>query len=89
MHANFNLSCSVTENGFAVKNETSLSVEQAVEDTDRVEYFKGATKNLFAAIFEDGVDVKAYFGWSGLSNMFNIICILINYVEGLLDNFEW
>ncbi|KAG5728715.1 Beta-glucosidase 1B [Termitomyces sp. T112] len=56
----------VTENGFAVKDENSL--EQALVDTDRVNYFKGATKNLMLAIFEDGVDVRSYFPWSFLDN---------------------
>lgn len=31
----------VTENGISVKGENSLSVEDAINDTPRVEYFKG------------------------------------------------
>lgn len=56
--------CSVTENGFAVKNESALSKEVAVKDTDRVNYYAGVTANLQAAIHEDGVDVRAYLAWS-------------------------
>lgn len=41
-----------------------MSLEQALQDTDRIEYFKGAVSALHAAVFEDGVDVKAYFPWS-------------------------
>jgi len=58
----------VTENGFAVKNENSMPVEQALQDWDRIEYFKGACEALHAAVFEDGVDVRSYFPWSFLDN---------------------
>ncbi|KAG2085401.1 glycoside hydrolase family 1 protein, partial [Suillus discolor] len=54
----------VTENGFAVKDESSKSIEEALQDNDRVNYFKGNTASLKAAVLEDGVDVRAYFPWS-------------------------
>lgn len=57
---------SVTENGFAVKDENILPREEALVDMDRVNYFKGTTSSLLAAINEDGVDVRAYFPWSEL-----------------------
>ncbi len=58
----------MTENGFAVKNENSLTIDQAVQDWDRVEFFRGACEALQAAVFEDGVDVRSYFPWSFLDN---------------------
>jgi len=58
----------VTENGFAVMNETSMPIEQAVNDTDRIEYFRGNCEALLAAIIEDGVDIRSYFAWSLLDN---------------------
>ncbi|TFY61258.1 hypothetical protein EVG20_g7129 [Dentipellis fragilis] len=58
----------VTENGFAVKDEDKMPVEQALKDKDRVEYFEGMTRALVSAIVEDGVQVKAYFPWSLLDN---------------------
>lgn len=58
----------VTENGFAVKGENSLSIEEALHDTDRIEYFQGACNALVAAVSEDGVDVRSYFPWSLLDN---------------------
>jgi len=58
----------VTENGFAVKDENSIPREQALVDTDRVNYFRGTTAALLAAIHEDGVEIKAYFPWSLLDN---------------------
>ncbi|KAF8876839.1 beta-glucosidase 1B [Infundibulicybe gibba] len=51
----------VTENGFAVKGENDMPLEQALKDSDRVNYFRGTTAALLAAIHEDGVDVRAYF----------------------------
>ena len=54
----------MTENGFAVMNEKNMPIDQAVEDTDRVEYFRGNCEALLAAITEDGVDIRSYFGWS-------------------------
>ncbi|KAJ7605036.1 glycoside hydrolase family 1 protein [Mycena polygramma] len=58
----------VTENGFAVKNESDMPKEVAVKDTDRVNYYRGVTASLQAAIQEDGVDVRCYFAWSLLDN---------------------
>ncbi|TFK22418.1 beta-glucosidase [Coprinopsis marcescibilis] len=58
----------VTENGFAVKNESYLPVEEAVKDHDRVHYFQGTTKALLQAINIDGVQIKSYFPWSLLDN---------------------
>ncbi|TDL27833.1 glycoside hydrolase family 1 protein [Rickenella mellea] len=58
----------VTENGFAVKDENSMPLEEALQDHDRVEYFRGATQALMSAVMEDGVDVRSYFPWSFLDN---------------------
>ncbi|KAL0945754.1 hypothetical protein HGRIS_012043 [Hohenbuehelia grisea] len=58
----------VTENGFAVKGENSLPLDQAIQDSPRLNYFRGTTASLMSAIVEDGVDVRAYFPWSFLDN---------------------
>ncbi|CAE6333838.1 unnamed protein product [Rhizoctonia solani] len=58
----------ITENGFAVKDEDSMPLLDALADKDRVEYFDGNTKALLAAVNEDGVDVRAYFPWSFMDN---------------------
>ena len=55
---------SVTENGFAVKDENTMPLEEALADHDRVQYFRGNMASLSAAVLEDGVPIKAYFGWS-------------------------
>ena len=54
----------MTENGFAVKDEDSLPIEEAVHDAPRVQYFRGATSALLSAVVDDGVDIRAYMGWS-------------------------
>jgi len=58
----------VTENGFAVKDENSKPVEEALSDHDRVQYFRGNTSSLLSAVLEDGVDIRAYFAWSLMDN---------------------
>ncbi|KAI0070535.1 beta-glucosidase 1A [Panus rudis PR-1116 ss-1] len=58
----------VTENGFPVKGENDLPVDQAIHDNDRVEYFQQYTHALKEAVTLDGVDVRGYFGWSLLDN---------------------
>jgi beta-glucosidase len=68
LYQRYKLPIYVTENGFAVKDESSIPREQALVDTDRVNYFRGATASLLAAINEDGIDVRAYFPWSLLDN---------------------
>ena len=45
-------------------NEPNVPIEQAVNDTDRIEYFRGYCGALLAAITEDGVDIRSYFAWS-------------------------
>lgn len=48
-------------------NETDMPIDQAVNDTDRTEYFRGNCEALLAAIIEDGVDIRSYFAWSEFS----------------------
>ncbi|KAJ3864226.1 glycoside hydrolase family 1 protein [Lentinula novae-zelandiae] len=65
----YHLPIYVTENGFAVKDEDTMPLEQALNDTDRVHYFEGTTRVLLQATHEDGVDVKAYFPWSKIRSL--------------------
>ncbi|KAL4072306.1 glycoside hydrolase family 1 protein [Scleroderma citrinum] len=58
----------ITENGFSVKNESFKSIKEALHDTDRVNYFRGITSALKAAVLDDGVDVRGYLAWSLLDN---------------------
>jgi len=68
IHDRYHYPIYVTENGISVKGENSLSVEDAINDTPRVEYFKGYLNAMLQAVTEDKVDVRGYFGWSLLDN---------------------
>lgn len=65
---------SVTENGFAVKDEHKMTLSEALRDKDRVEYFEGYANAMLEAVSEDGVPVKGYFGWSE-SRVTMITCV--------------
>ncbi|THH01164.1 hypothetical protein EW026_g1477 [Hermanssonia centrifuga] len=54
----------VTENGFPVKNENDLPVEDAVRDVHRQGYYQDYTKALLQAVTKDGADVRGYFAWN-------------------------
>lgn len=41
-----------------------MPLDQALQDDDRIEFFRGSAEALLAAVSEDGVDIKAYFPWS-------------------------
>ncbi|PCH44890.1 glycoside hydrolase family 1 protein [Wolfiporia cocos MD-104 SS10] len=58
----------VTENGFTVKDESKISLDNALHDAPRVEYFNGYAEAMLQAVTEDGVPVKGYFAWSLLDN---------------------
>jgi beta-glucosidase len=47
-----------------VNKENGLSIEEAVHDKDRVDYYRGYLNAMLAAVEEDGVDVRSYFAWS-------------------------
>ncbi|GAB2300182.1 hypothetical protein Dimus_034221 [Dionaea muscipula] len=58
----------ITENGMADANNASLSLEEALNDTQRISYHKQHLEYLHKAIKEDGVNVLGYFVWSFLDD---------------------
>ncbi|KAI8803457.1 putative beta-glucosidase [Cladochytrium replicatum] len=58
----------MTENGCSVPNETSLPLEEALNDQFRVDYYKGYLNEGLLGAVEDGVVVKSYFAWSLIDN---------------------
>ncbi|KAF3449148.1 hypothetical protein FNV43_RR09876 [Rhamnella rubrinervis] len=57
----------VTENGIDEVNDPNLSLEQALVDNHRIDYYHSHLYYLQKAI-KDGVNVKGYFAWSLLDN---------------------
>lgn len=45
-------------------NKNSKTIEEALNDADREEYYRDYTKAMLQAVIEDSVDVKGYFPWS-------------------------
>ncbi|XP_058073470.1 beta-glucosidase 12-like [Magnolia sinica] len=57
----------ITENGIDEFNNNSLSLEEALQDNMRVDYYHRHLLFVQSAI-RDGVDVRGYFAWSLLDN---------------------
>ncbi|KAK7405711.1 hypothetical protein VNO78_07319 [Psophocarpus tetragonolobus] len=53
----------ITENGIDERNDPTLSLEEALVDTSRIDYFNEHLYYLRKAIM-NGVNVKGYFAWS-------------------------
>ncbi|WWC73867.1 uncharacterized protein I206_107839 [Kwoniella pini CBS 10737] len=57
LHQRYKMPIYMTENGWSIKGESLLSVEDAVR------YYQGYTQALKDAVEKDGVDVRSYFGF--------------------------
>ncbi|KAJ3679744.1 hypothetical protein LUZ60_017755 [Juncus effusus] len=57
----------ITENGVDEYNNKTLSLQEALQDNFRIEYYYRHLQYLSSAISE-GVNVKGYFAWSLLDN---------------------
>ncbi|KAF5447873.1 hypothetical protein F2P56_033390, partial [Juglans regia] len=57
----------ITENGVSEVNNETLSLEESLVDSQRVEYYYGHLSYLNKSI-GDGVKVKGYFAWSLMDN---------------------
>ena len=67
IHKTYKKPIYVTEFGFARKGEKDMSVSEAVQDADRIEYFKGALDAMRQAV-QDGADLRGCFAWSKTSD---------------------
>ncbi|KAJ7961661.1 Beta-glucosidase [Quillaja saponaria] len=74
----------ITENGIDELNDPKLSLEQALNDTYRIDYYHQHLYYLQRAI-KNGVNVKGYFAWSLLDNFEwgagYVVRFGINYVD--------
>ncbi|RYR57969.1 hypothetical protein Ahy_A05g023637 isoform A [Arachis hypogaea] len=57
----------ITENGTEESNDPSLSLEEALNDTSRIDYFYSHLYYIQTAINE-GANIKGYFAWSLMDN---------------------
>ncbi|PRQ35254.1 putative beta-glucosidase [Rosa chinensis] len=57
----------ITENGVNELNDPGLSLEEALTDNHRIDYYDAHLSYLLSAI-KDGVKVKGYFAWSLFDN---------------------
>ncbi|KAM0950268.1 putative glycosidase [Dioscorea sansibarensis] len=57
----------ITENGLSQKNDDSISMEELLNDTDRIEYLDSYLSFLIRAM-RKGADVRGYFVWSLIDN---------------------
>ncbi|KAL0913004.1 hypothetical protein M5K25_016433 [Dendrobium thyrsiflorum] len=62
-----NLPMIITENGYAQKSDRKLSMEDFINDEDRVEFLSSYLTSLSRAI-RKGADVRGYFIWSLIDN---------------------
>jgi beta-glucosidase len=53
----------ITENGCDAPGESQMSLQEALNDTFRVNYYSDYLDNVMKAI-DEGVNVQAYFAWS-------------------------
>uniref|UniRef100_A0A453G519 Uncharacterized protein n=1 Tax=Aegilops tauschii subsp. strangulata TaxID=200361 RepID=A0A453G519_AEGTS len=61
------LSCSLFSVGMDDEDDPSAPVDQFLNDTKRVNFFKGYVGAVAQAI-KDGADVRGYFAWSFVDN---------------------
>ncbi|MED6143237.1 hypothetical protein PIB30_004325 [Stylosanthes scabra] len=57
----------ITENGIDEFNDPTLTFEEALNDTTRIDYYYSHLYNIQTAI-KEGVNVKGYFAWSLIDN---------------------
>lgn len=58
----------VVENGTSIKGESSLPLDEALEDTFRCDFYRSHIESVVKARVDDGVNVMAYIAWSLLDN---------------------
>jgi len=57
----------ITENGVDVPGESNMTLDQALNDTFRINFYQNYIDNVMLAV-GDGVDVRSYFAWSLMDN---------------------
>jgi len=58
----------ITENGVDVPNESNMTLETALNDTFRIQFYSGYLTEVSKAIIEDRIPITGYFAWSLMDN---------------------
>ena len=58
----------VTENGVPVPGESDKVLQEALQDSFRLEYYAGYIDGVCKAVAEDGVNLTGYYAWSLMDN---------------------
>ncbi|KAJ1417975.1 Glycoside hydrolase family 1 [Sesbania bispinosa] len=74
----------ITENGIKELNDPTLSLEEALADTHRIDYHYDHLYYLQKAI-KDGVNVKGYFAWSLMDNYEWLLGYTVRYGINYVD----
>ncbi|KDE02348.1 beta-glucosidase 1B [Microbotryum lychnidis-dioicae p1A1 Lamole] len=69
----------VTENGYPVTDENNFSLQKAIDDTERCNFYESYLNEMEKAMLLDGVDVRGYCAWSLLDNF--------EWAEGYIPRF--
>ncbi|KAH7177008.1 beta-glucosidase [Dactylonectria macrodidyma] len=68
IHSRYSCKIYVAENGTSIKGENNLSIEEAVNDTFRCDFYKDHLEQVVRARAEDGVNIMMFMAWSLLDN---------------------
>ncbi|CAN0923778.1 Cyanogenic beta-glucosidase (Fragment) [Linum grandiflorum] len=58
----------ITENGMSAKDNATLTLAEALNDTTRVDFYNKHLTGVWQAMNESQVDVRGYFAWSYADN---------------------
>ncbi|TPX32623.1 hypothetical protein SmJEL517_g04299 [Synchytrium microbalum] len=68
IHNRYGCPIFVTENGFSVNGEPSMTTAQAVSDNTRVKFFADYLAQMDIAIRQDKINIMGYLAWSIVDN---------------------
>ena len=68
MHDRYGAEIIITEMGYPVPNEDTMTLDEVVNDVLRVQFFQDHVQNIMDAIYIDKVPIKAFMAWAFLDN---------------------
>ncbi|KAJ3536414.1 hypothetical protein NM208_g6724 [Fusarium decemcellulare] len=68
IHGRYHPKVYVAENGTSIRDESTLPIEQAVNDQFRCDFYENHVEQLILARNQDGVNIMMFMAWSLLDN---------------------